>query len=93
MAFKITATAPTSYQLQSLRAFGIGADKNGNGSFTGSMNFDNEGEAKDYLKKRASLYNESDPEGTEQRLAEMHDSIEKYGSLTLDAVTANIEGI
>jgi hypothetical protein len=93
MTFKITATAPTSYQLQSLRTFGIGADKNGNGSFSGEKEFDTEEEAKDYLKGRASIYNESDPEGTEQRLAEMHDSIEKYGSLTLDAVTANIEGI
>jgi hypothetical protein len=93
MTFKITATAPTVYQLQSLRAFGIGADKNGNGSYTGEKECETEEEAKVYLKGRAAMYNDDDPEGTEERLADMYNDIEQYGRLTLDAVTAHIESI
>ena len=91
--YTINATAPTTYQLQSLRAFGIGADKNGNGSYTGQKDFETEVEAKEYLKSRAAMYNDEDPEGTEERLAGMYDSIEQFGSLTLDAVTAHIQQI
>ena len=93
MTFKITATAPTTFQLQSLRAFGIGADKNGNGSFSGEKEFETVDEAKEFLKNRASMYNDGDPEGTEEHLADMCDSIDRYGSLTLDAVSAHIEEV
>lgn len=93
MTYTINATAPISYQLQSLRAFGIGADKNGNGSFYGEKEFETEKEAKEYLKSRADMYNDEDPAGSDERLADMYNSIEKYGSLTLDAVTAHIEKV
>lgn len=91
MTYTITATAPTAYQLSSLRAFNIGAKKNGNGSFTGEESFDTKEAAEQYLIKRADMYNDEDPEGSEEKLAEMHNNIKQYGFLTLDAVTARIE--
>lgn len=91
MTYTIKATAPTAYQLQSLIAFAIGSDKNGNGSFTGEKEFDTDEEAKEYLKGRASVYNDEDPCGSDERLAKMYANIDRYGMLTLDAVTARIE--
>jgi hypothetical protein len=91
MSYTITATAPTVYQLNSLTAFGMGYKKNGNGSFSASQQFDTEDMAKEYLKNRAAMYNDDDPEGTYERLMEMFDSIDRFGSLTLDAVSAHIE--
>ena len=88
----IIATAPTAYQLNSLRAFNLNDKRNGNGSFTGSLEFGDEEKAKEYLRKRAEKYNDEDPCGTEERLADMMKDIE-YGCLTLDAVTARIETI
>jgi len=90
MTYTIIATAPTVYQLSSLKAFGMGANKHGNGSFSASQEFDSEDEAKQYLRKRAEMYNSNDPYGTEERLADMYRDIE-YGVLTLDAATAHIE--
>lgn len=89
--FKITATAPTTYQLSSLRAFNLDTKKNGNGSITGELAFETKEEAEQHLIKRADMYNDQDPEGTDEKLAEMHNDIKKYGHLTLDAVTARIE--
>ena len=88
----IIASAPTSYQLQSLRAFGIPYKANGNGSYTATRHFDTENEAKEYLINRAGLYNTEDPEGSESRLASMLADIDR-GVLTLDAATARIEEI
>jgi hypothetical protein len=91
MTFKITATAPTSYQLSSLKHFGMGFNENGNGSFSASKEFDTEEEAKEFLRGRAEMYNSEDPSGSDKKIADMNDSIDKFGTLTLDAVTAHIE--
>lgn len=88
MSYIITATAPTAYQLSSLNAFGMGYVKNGNGSFSASMRFESEEEAKSFLEKRAELYNDADPEGTDAKLAIILSDIKNYGTLRLDAVTA-----
>lgn len=93
MTFQISATAPTAYQLNSLRAFNLDTKQNGNGSISGTLDFESEDEAKKYLKNRAAMYNDGDPEGTEEKLATMYDRIEKFGSLTLDAVTAHINEV
>lgn len=89
MKFQIEATAPTSYQLRSLRAFQLEDNNNGNGSHTGRLFFDSEEEAKQYLMIRAEKYNDEDPNGSFERLSEMYGDIER-GALTLDAVTAYI---
>jgi hypothetical protein len=93
MTYTINATAPTAYQFNSLKAFGMGYQKNGNGAFLASQSFDTEEEAKDYLKGRAAMYNDEDPCGSEERLSDMYDSIGRFGSLTLDAVTAHISEV
>ena len=93
MSYKITATAPTTYQFNSLRAFNLDTKKNGNGSHTGELTFESKEVAEQYLIKRADIYNDQDPEGTKERLAEMYNDIKHYGRLTLDAVTARIEEI
>ena len=89
---KITATAPTGYQLQSLRAFGMGVQKNASGSFSACQEFCGKEEAETYLRNRARAYNDEDPCGNDQRLEDMFNDIE-HGVLTLDAVTAYIEEI
>lgn len=88
----ITATAPTSYQLNSLSAFGMGFKANRNGSYSASKEFDSEEQAKKYLTKRAEKYNDEDPEGSEDRLNDMLADIQ-HGVLTLDAVTAYVEAL
>ena len=90
---RITATAPTAYQLQSLRHFGMEVKKNGNGSYTAHQDFDTEEEAKKYLLTRAEMYFDGNSDNDEQDLIEAFDSIEKHGVLTLDAATAGIEEI
>ena len=89
---RITATAPTAYQLQSLRHFGMEVKKNGNG-FTAHQDFGTEDEAKEYLEQRAQMYFDGNSDNDEQDLIEAFDSIEKHGVLTLDAATAGIEEI
>lgn len=86
--FKITATAPTSYQLQSLRLFGLNVKSYANGSHVGEDTFITEDEAKAFLIKRAEMYFES-----EHELNEAIYNIEKYGLLRLDAVCASIEEV
>ena len=88
----IKATAPTVHQLNSLTAFGMSYKKNMGGSFTATQEFDSEEEAKEYLKKRAEKYNDEDPNGSEEKLADMMSDIER-GALTLDAVTGYIEEV
>lgn len=88
--YTIKATAPTAHQLTSLRRFGMEVKKHLNGSFSAQQEFETEEEAKGYLRKRADMYNMDDPEGGDERLAEMYDNIE-HGSLRLDAAYATIE--
>ena len=82
----IKATAPTGYQLRSLRAFGMPITDHRNGSYSAKQEFDSEEEAIIYLTKRAEIYFETDEE-----IEDAIEIIEKYGQLRLDAVTAYIE--
>lgn len=93
MTYTIKATAPTAYQLSSLAAFNIGTNKNGNGSYSGEQSFETKEAAEQYLINRADLYNDEDPEGSEEKLSKMYNEIKQHGRLTLDAVTARIEEI
>ncbi len=90
-SFRITATAPTAYQLQSLRHFGIEVVKNGNGSYSATQDFDSEDEAKAYLTERAEMYYDGNSDNDEANLSKALESIANHGSLTLDAATASIE--
>ncbi len=83
--FKVVAIAPTSYQFSSMLSFGTPYRKSG-GRFIAEQEFDTEEEAKDYLRDRADMYYD-DEQGLNNALYE----INKYGFLTLDAVTASIE--
>lgn len=88
----ITATAPTAYQAKSLSAFGMNVKNHLNGSLTSEMEFDDEASAKAYLKSRAQLWSQSH-DTTDDEFTEMLEQVEKYSSLTLDAVTASIDVI
>ena len=90
---RITATAPTSYQLQSLQHFGMEIKKHLHGSYFSTQDFDTEKEAKEYLKTRAELYFDGNSDNDEVNLIDELDSIEKHGVLTLDAVTADMEEV
>lgn len=90
---RISATAPTAYQLQSLRHFGMEVKNHGNGRYTATQDFNTEEEAKDYLKEKAERYFDGNSDNDEVDLIEALDSIEKHGVLTLDAVTAGIEEV
>ena len=81
---KITATAPTGYQHRSLTHFGMPITAHGNGSYSATLEFESLERAKEYLRKRADLYFD-----TESELDEAYDDIQR-GHLTLDAVTARI---
>ena len=87
--FKISATAPTAYQYNSLSRFGMKIKKNGNGSFSSEQLFDSEEEAKDYLVERAERYYGEYEGQVDEHLQE----IKKYGMLTIDAVTARIDEV
>lgn len=86
MSFKIIATAPTHYQLNSLKQFGLPLDVNGIGRYTCTKLFDTEQEAKDYLIERANLYYDE----YEGQVDSHIDNINQYGILEIDAVTAYI---
>ena len=87
MKYQVKATAPTSYQLQSVRLFGSPIKSNMDGSHTfKSEIFDTEQEAKDYLIKRAEMYFDSD----ERELNEAINDINKYGSLSMDAASGGV---
>jgi hypothetical protein len=90
MKVKIIATAPTAYQLNSLNAFNLGMKQNGNGSFTGSSDFDTIVNARKHLIEQANRYNDSDGYGSPKILKEMIKDIKKHNCLSLDAVTAHI---
>lgn len=84
--FIIKAIAPTSYQLNSLRRFGLNVKSNGGGSHTGIETFDTEEEAKEFLTQRAEMYYDE----YEGQVDEHIEGIEASGYLTIDAVTAKI---
>lgn len=86
MKVTISAIAPTTYQLNSLRAFGMGINKNGNGSYSASLDFETMKEAKEYLVDRANNYFE-DP----KELSAAKREIRLYGCLQIDAVQARID--
>lgn len=86
MTHRIVATAPTAYQYQSLSKFNLNNKKNWNGSFTGTMDFYSEEDAKAYLEERAEMYYDE----YEGQVDEHLEYIEKYGMLTIDAATAKI---
>jgi len=86
MKYQVKATAPTSYQLQSVRLFGSPIKSNIDGSHTfKSELFDTEEEAKDYLIERAELFFEND-----DQLQEAIDEINEYGSLSMDAASGEV---
>ena len=85
---QISATAPTVYQLGSLRAFKMPVGNHLSGEFTARKEFDTEQEAKNYLKELAENYYFEDGEEVAARHIE---GIESHGALTIDAVTAYIE--
>ena len=85
---KVIAIAPTSYQLQSLRNFGLEIKHFKNGSHIFEKYFDTEEEAKEYLIERAELYFYD-----ELKLKEAVEEIENYGSVQLDAVKGRIEDV
>lgn len=84
---KITATAPTAYQFNSLLAFGMEYRKNANGSFTASQEFDTFEEAIEHLVERAESFYDEDEDALNYWLNE----IQTRHCLTLDAVTAGID--
>ena len=87
MKYQVKATAPTAYQLQSVRLFGSPIKSNMDGSHTfKSEIFDTEQEAKDYLIKRAEMYFDSD----ERELNVAINDINKYGSLSMDAASGGV---
>ena len=87
--FKITATAPTIYQLSSLRRFGMTVKEVGNGSFHSEEIFETEEEAKAYLVNRAEMYYDEFEGQVDEHLA----TIENNGYLEIDAVTASIDHV
>ena len=86
--YKVTAIAPTSYQLNSVSKFGSPVIPNPDGSHTFSAEFDTEDEAKQYLMNRAERYFE-DIEELENAI----NDIKKYGTLRIDAVAGSIEKV
>ena len=89
MTHRITATAPTVYQIQSLSKFLLDVKKYMDGSFVGTKDFYSEADAKVYLIERAENYYDE----FEGQVNEHLEDIEKYGQLRIDAVTAHIEEI
>jgi hypothetical protein len=83
---RIVAVAPTTYQSRSLSHFNLNNKKNFGGSITGTMDFIDEEEAKDYLRNRAHIYYDE----YEGQVDEHLEAIESIGMLTIDAVTARI---
>lgn len=85
--YKVVAIAPTTHQYRSLQHFGMEIQKNLDGSFSSEFIFETREEAEDYLIYSAEKYYD-EFEGQ----SDLHVSdIKKYGTLTIDAVTAYIE--
>jgi hypothetical protein len=90
MKVQIVAVAPTTYQINSIRALsGIrGFESQPDGSFEFKAIFSSKSDAIKYLKNRAYTLFQDQLEYREA-IAE----INNYGMLTYDAVTARIEKI
>lgn len=90
MQVQIIATAPTSYQLNSLRALAgsFTTAANPDGSFELRATFDTRAEAIEHLKDRAYRIYDDRVEYREA-IAE----INRYNMLTYDCLTARIERI
>jgi hypothetical protein len=91
--FKITATAKTVYQLDTLKAFKMTVIKNIDGSFSAEKNFDNRGDALAHLINCAELQYGYFEDPREDHIRPHIEEIEKYGSLTIGDLTATIEKI
>ena len=88
MKTRVTATAQTSYQMNSLRSFNFDHTiAVGNRSCIGWSDFETKKEAIAYLRSRAEQYYED-----RRELREALQDV-KVGVLTLDAVTAYCEPI
>lgn len=88
MKVQISATAPTIYQIQSLKAIASirGIEANPDGSFEFKAIFSTKNDAVSYLSHIAyKLF-----EDRKEYMEAMSD-IKKYGSLTYDTITARIE--
>ena len=89
MTHRIICNIPTVYQYQSLLRFNLNIKANGNGSYTGTMEFYSKQDTKDYLRNRAEMYYDE----FEGQVDEYIKDIEDYGILTIDAATARVEEI
>jgi hypothetical protein len=85
--YTISAIAPTSYQYSSIRHFGLPIKQNPNGSYSIMQEYDEREEAKRVLRKAAHNYYDE----YEGQVHDALESIEKFGTLTIDAVTATID--
>jgi len=83
---RIIAVAPTAYQSMSLSKFCLNNKKMFDGSIVGTMDFFSEEEAKQYLMDRAYKYYDDSGYEVDPHL----ETIEKFGILNIDAVTARI---
>jgi hypothetical protein len=87
--YRVKATAPTVYQSQSLKHFGLQVKAHASGSYSVSTDYDTEEEAQAYLIDRAERYYCFE----EEKLSKAIERIKQYGSLELDAAIAHIEEI
>lgn len=84
--FKLIATADTAYQLQSLRNFGMEVKSHLDGSYSAEKEFETEQKAKEFLIERAEIYFDME----EEKLIDAIDTINRFGSIRLDASTGRI---
>ena len=84
--FKVITTADTAYQLQSLRNFGMEAKSHLDGSYSAEKEFETEQKAKEFLIERAEIYFDME----EEKLIDAIDTINRFGSIRLDASTGRI---
>ena len=84
--FKVIAKAPTVYQFRSLGHFFLNITE-GCGSFSGEKIFNTKKDAEQHLIECAERYYDE----YEGQVDEHIDEIKKYGTLTIDAVSAGIE--
>lgn len=89
MSFKITATAPTSYQLTALRYFNMPITNLGNGVHRAETIFNTEDEAIQFLIGVAEKYYDEYDGQSKMYINE----IVTYGFLGIDGVVAHIREI
>jgi hypothetical protein len=82
MKVTIDVSVPTVYQSTSARSFGIPVKQNGDGSISGSMEFDTILDARIYLERIAIDYYDYNKRDMKKYLSK--------DSLTIDAATAYI---